>query len=421
MDENEQTLLVSGVNCSSETAAVEMEAVQKRFNKTTGIVAYHGYQSFKTGEITPETAHEIGVKLAKKMWGSEVQVLVATHLNTGTYHNHFVVNAVGLWDGKKLRCNKGTYYRFRALSDELCREYGLTVIEDPEGYTARNLYFAEKRSEPTKYNLMREALNEALEFSTSPSVLRDALYRMGYVLEMDPRHQYATIRLRSGKKATRTFRLGEGYEKENLLRILRENEYTNAAKCYEKQREFFQPQQFIQPFQPKTYRLKGKLPGTKITGLRALYFHYCYRLGYFPKEKQHKPLSPELREAWRRIDRITAQTALLGKESLNTEDDVKAFISKTDVEIETLIYARNKLRNKLRNCKEEPLISGYKAQRDQYTAALTQMRKDLKTAKSILADVPKMKADLHIENEMLQERQGRNKPKNRQRRKDYER
>ncbi len=66
-----------------------MWAVQNRFDKCTGNVAYHAHQSFKTGEVSPELAHEIGVKLAEKMW-SEYQVVVATHFNTGTYHNHFV-------------------------------------------------------------------------------------------------------------------------------------------------------------------------------------------------------------------------------------------------------------------------------------------------------------------------------------------
>lgn len=422
IDENEQTLLVTGVNCTAETAAKKMEAVQKRWGKTTGIVAYHAYQSFKTGEVTPEQAHEIGVKLAKEMWGSEYQVLVATHLNTGTYHNHFVVNSVGLWDGKKLRCNKGTYFKFRQLSDELCREYGLTVIEQPSGYTARNLYFAEKRGEPTKYNLMRQALNEALEFSTTPSVLRDALYRMGYVLEMNPHHRYATIRRRNEKKATRTFRLGEDYGMENLLRRLKENEYTKSAECYKKQHEFFHPKQFMQTFQQQTYRLRGKLTQKKITGLRALYFYYCYRLGICPKNKpKRQPLSPEMREALRKLTQLTSQIHLLSKESLNTDEDVRNFISKTGTDMETVSYARNKVRNKLRNCTDPDRIAFLKSERDRYTAVLTQMRKEVKTAKAILADTPKMKADLRVEHELLREQQGLNKQRNKNRRKDYER
>ena len=82
---------VSGVNCSPSTARDEMIAVKKRFGKEEGTVAYHGYQSFAPGEATPELAHEIGLALAKKLWGEKYQVLVATHLDRENHlHNHFV-------------------------------------------------------------------------------------------------------------------------------------------------------------------------------------------------------------------------------------------------------------------------------------------------------------------------------------------
>ena len=88
-DKNEKAMYVTGVNCNAKTAYEEMKTVQNRFDKTKGNVAYHAYQSFKTGEVTAGLAHKIGVELAEKMW-SEYQVVVATHFNTGTYHNHFV-------------------------------------------------------------------------------------------------------------------------------------------------------------------------------------------------------------------------------------------------------------------------------------------------------------------------------------------
>ena len=66
IDKSEKTMYVTGVNCNSKTAYEEMSAIQKRFDKTTGNIAYHAYQSFKTGEVTPKLAHAIGVKLAKE-------------------------------------------------------------------------------------------------------------------------------------------------------------------------------------------------------------------------------------------------------------------------------------------------------------------------------------------------------------------
>ena len=168
----ERAMFVTGVNCNRDTAFQEMQAVKERFGKTGGNVAYHAYQSFKPGEVTPELCHQLGVELAKRMWGDEYQVLVATHFNTGTYHNHFVVNSVGLWDGRKFNCGKRAYYQFRQLSDDLCREYQLSTIKNPKGKTPRSIYFAEKRGEPTKYNLMREALDAALKVSVDGNDLR---------------------------------------------------------------------------------------------------------------------------------------------------------------------------------------------------------------------------------------------------------
>ena len=198
----EKTMYVTGVNCGADTAFQEMISVQERFDKTTGNVAYHAYQSFKTGEVTPELCHRLGVELAQKMWGDRYQVLVATHFNTGTYHNHFVLNSVGIWDGKKFDCNEGAYWKFRSLSDELCKENGLTVIKNPKGKTPRTIYFAEKNGEPTKYNLMREAINKALSMSTNEKTFCFVMRRLGYVVDLNPYHKYATIRSINGKKAT---------------------------------------------------------------------------------------------------------------------------------------------------------------------------------------------------------------------------
>lgn len=77
---------ISGINCLPSTARDEMLAVKKRFGKEDGVIAYHGYQSFAPGEATPELAHEIGVKLAQRLWDERYQVLVATHLDKIVCH-----------------------------------------------------------------------------------------------------------------------------------------------------------------------------------------------------------------------------------------------------------------------------------------------------------------------------------------------
>ena len=106
-----------------------------------------------------------------------------------------------MWNGKKFNCNEGAYWKLRSISDELCKENGLTVIKNPKGKTPRKLYFAEKNGEPTRYNLMREAIDKALTMSTNPKAfyLCDETARICNRL-LNPYNKYATIRSVNSKK-----------------------------------------------------------------------------------------------------------------------------------------------------------------------------------------------------------------------------
>ena len=86
----ENQYYVSSLNCSVESAYEEMHITKQQYNKTGGILGFHAFQSFAEGEVTPEQAHAIGVRLAQEMWGDRFEVIVSTHLNTKHIHNHFV-------------------------------------------------------------------------------------------------------------------------------------------------------------------------------------------------------------------------------------------------------------------------------------------------------------------------------------------
>lgn len=89
-NKTDQELFVSGINCSKHNAYAQMVAVKKKFGERGTVVAYHGYQSFKENEVTPEECHEIGIETARKMWGDKYQVIVTTHLDKQHHlHNHF--------------------------------------------------------------------------------------------------------------------------------------------------------------------------------------------------------------------------------------------------------------------------------------------------------------------------------------------
>ncbi|MCH5320186.1 MAG: relaxase/mobilization nuclease domain-containing protein [Eubacterium sp.] len=408
---DEKACFVTGVNCNADTAYEEMHAVQKRFNKVGGNVAYHAYQSFKTGEVTPEQCHRIGVQLAKDMWGADYQVLVATHFNTGTYHNHFVINSVNMWTGKKFDCNKKAYYKFRDLSDKLCEKEQLTVIKNPSGKTPRSLYFAEKRGEPTKYNLMRIAIDYAISISLNQAQFRKALEKQGYIINLDPRLKYATIRSVNDTKNTRLYHLGEQYDREGIFNRMRENDVWIASEKYSVYIQSTKPK----TIQPKKYVFKSSFSKTKkITELKALYLYYCYRLGYLPKKNQRKPLSPEMKQAWRKIDKISNQVRLISKHNLNDIIDVENFISSNNKQIIIVKQQRDKIYNKLRRCKDTDKISSLKSDRDVCSDTLKRLRTDNRVAKSILNDIDEIKSNIESEINIQHQRFSPTKQKRRE-------
>lgn len=162
----EKVCYVSGINCTAPNdACEEFAAVYDLWGKPCkGRVCYHGYQSFREGEVTAEQAHEIGVKLAEQLWGDRFQVVVATHLNTGHYHNHIMLNAIAFADGYKFVNRKSDYQQMRKVSDDLCREYGLSVIEHP-GQSGKHYgeWKAEQEGRPTQRGDIRLDLDAAIE------------------------------------------------------------------------------------------------------------------------------------------------------------------------------------------------------------------------------------------------------------------
>lgn len=388
---NEKACYVTGVNCSADTALEEMLNVQRLFGKTSGNVAYHCYQSFRPGEVTPEQCHQLGIELARRMWRDRYQVLVATHLDRDHLHNHLVCCSVSFIDGKKFNDNKGAYARLRKLSDEICLENGLSVIEKPLGKTPRQLHFAEKNGEPTRYNLMREAIDNAASLSTNMPAFMSLMRQQGYIIAYNANRKYPTIRSIHSKKATRLFRLGPEYDLERIEQRVYENSLESVIrKRNELRSRNFHPAARHAPVRVHRHKLR------RISGIYAQYLHYLYLMGYRPK-KRHRPLSPEMREACRMCDKYSDCAKLMAKYHLRTEDDVKEFIDFSRQEIDVLSRERNGIRNRLRREKDPDRINGLKEQRDRLTDEISSVRKEKKTAVFTLERSDKVKDDIGIE------------------------
>ena len=388
---DEKSCYVSGVNCSAGTALEEMLEVQRHFGKTGGNVAYHCYQSFRPGEITPEECHRLGVELARRMWGADYQVLVATHLDKDHLHNHLVCNSVSLIDGKKFDCNKGAYGKLRKLSDELCHENGYSVIEKPRGKMPRQIYFAEKNGEPTRYNLMRAAIDESISLSTN---YREFIYLMrarGYEIEAKETRKYPTIKPIDSDKRTRIYQLGDNYELPRIQERIYENSLDDAILCRNKYETFHRPQRRSIGY-VNGYRRNAR----KIGGLKGLYIKYCYLMGYLPKPV-HRPLSPEMKEAMRWCDKYSASAKLLCKENINTVEELNAYMDKSRSEMNVLSRERNKIYNRLRREKNPETIAELKAERNSLTEQICKIRRDLKTADFTLERSEKVAEDIRRE------------------------
>lgn len=136
---------------SEETAAQEFMETKRLMHNEGGRSCYHGYQSFKADEVDASTAHSIGVALAQELWGDRFQVVIATHCNTGHYHNHFVINSVSDVDGKKFYNSPADYRRMREVSDRLCREAKISVIEYHEGIVSPEIARAAHMMRASRY------------------------------------------------------------------------------------------------------------------------------------------------------------------------------------------------------------------------------------------------------------------------------
>lgn len=368
---------VSGINCYPSTAREEMLAVKRRFGKEDGTVAYHGYQSFAPGEVTPELAHQIGIELAQQLWGDKYQVIVATHLDKDNHiHSHFVVNTVSFIDGIKYHRTEKDYYEMRKASDELCREYRLSVIENPQPGKSKQYgeWRAEQEQRPTWRGIVRTDVDESIRKAMTERQFFDNLRKKGYEIKTG---KDISVRPPSKPRFVRLARnFGEDYSIEGIRkRILEQN-----------RRILPEPEP-----KPKVYhaKLKGSFQTTKkITGFRALYLHYCYLLGCFPKGRKpnNKRIHFLLREDLIKLDAITKEVRLLAEHRIDTAQQLSSYKSELERRVEILTTARRKLYRQQRTVAvktDADRMSQVKAQISALSRELATIRKEVKLCDDI--------------------------------------
>ncbi len=370
---------VTGVNCTPMTARDEMMAVKKRYGKDGGIMAFHGYQSFAPGECTPQMAHEIGVRLAEKLWGSRFQVLVATHLDKAHHlHNHFVVNSVSFADGKRYHRSNQDYRDMRAVSDRLCREYRLSVIENPRPGKGKQYgeWRAEREGKPTYRSIVKADIDEAVENARTEKQFFHYLKEKGYSIKTGKDITVCPQGRERGLKLARNF--GEEYTIEAIRgRILEQETQRKKQILREPQKKRI------------TIRVRGHIqPGRKIGGLRGLYLHYCFLLGILPKNRP--PISTKqmhilLREDLRKLDTVSKETRLLCHYHIDTAEQLFSLKENLEGQMAQLADVRRHLRYKSRSIKDTEKLAEAKAEISGLTEKIRELRKEVVLCDGIAA------------------------------------
>ena len=385
-----QKSLVYGIRCHKDTAVQDMMAVKRKFKKTDGVIAYHGYQSFAEGEVTPDTAHEIGKALAKELWGNRYQVLITTHLDKDSHiHNHFVINTVSYVDGKKYHRTKQDYYRMREVSDRLCKEYGLSVIEQPK---TKGKSYAEWKAEfegrPTVRGTIREAIDIAVSGSGSRLEFLDAMDQMGFII--DQSGKYPKIKHIGGERFVRFNSLGPGYSPEEIFERIRNNEYPEFPEVPPQE----SPQQI---FDGQTERVAAM-------NYTAVYHCFVTALKITTERPNtNKKMCFLVREDQGKMRSYSDQLLMLTEHKIETKEQLLAFREKATAQIPEVIKLRQDMRNALKRAiraGDETMISKTKYNIDIYSRQLKKLRREINACDGVLERMDSVREKLtRIEDE----------------------
>ncbi len=370
---------VSCINCRSEEAAADQfMAVKEMWHRTDGRQCFHGYQSFAAGEVDAETAHKIGVELAKRLWGDRFQVVVATHCNTGHYHNHFVLNSVSITDGFHFVNSPADYKAMRDMSDELCREYGLSVIENPSGHGKQyREYLMEQQGKKPNRAWIREDIDRAIAASVTEDEFYDEMEAMGYEFKFFREDgvtplKYPGLKPPGAQGYYRFHKLGKGYED---MDEIRKRILQNLRRTL--------PFPEAEEDEVREYRRNNEPPQyePKKSSIYRLYLRYCYELHIIekhPASVQRVPLS--MREDICKLDRLDAETRLMGKFRLSTYEDVIAHKRELLGKAAELKSRWKDLRNDVKRFKRGNELTAAEAAKGQISDITKQLRELRKEA-----------------------------------------
>lgn len=327
----EKTHYVSCLNCSETDPYKDVKFTKERYFKTDGILAFHAYQSFKEGEITADIAHEIGVKFAEEIFG-DYEVVVATHQNTNHIHNHFIINSVSFKTGKKYNNNRTNLAKFRQISDSLCEEYGLSVLDEDIGYKNTYKY---KVINDDYYKTLKDDLDSVISYSITLKQVMDRLKLLGY--KSYYRNGVITI-------------YRDGYDKVRIEKAFG-NEYSKDSI----NKQLYSSRQIVFKPIPQKYIFQEYLSKTNNhhKGIYGLFLYYCYLLKVFPQNHSKQYLPYSIRQEIKKLDSFSEQIRFMVSNKIETNEDLEEFAKNNYEELGILKNKRENLWKQYHRAKSE--------------------------------------------------------------------
>lgn len=382
----EKQFYVSGVNCDPQNALIQMTSTKKSAHKEKGVLAYHCYQSFKPGEVSAETAHQIGVELSKQMWGDDFEVVVSTHLDKKHYHNHFVVNSVS-WTTKKRFLNRHRdYAKFRSLSDKLCKQYSLSIIKNP----GKGKHYAEWNAEhqriPTRRSLIIDDVDRAVKQAMTFTQFIKNLKSMDY--EVKTNVKYIAVKPPGADGFFRLYKLTKDgrYSEESIKERILNNRFIDVDSRNSRVNKF---------------KYHGNFKQTKkLTGIKALYFHYMYKMGIIPKvAPSSKRVHFLLKEDLRYMDKISKEATMLVKNKINTLEQLEEKENELKERLDKLVKDRRCFYNKVNRCRKPETKELLKKDIEILSNEIKEIRKEVRLYEDVKKRSTVMKNNLTKINE----------------------
>ena len=240
-DKTEQGELISSYECSPLTVDEEFMLSKRQYELVTGrrqksdVIAYQIRQSFKPGEITAEEANKVGYELAMRFTKGKYAFIVATHTDREHIHNHIIYNSTALDSSRKFRDFLLSGLAVQRLSDLICLEHQLSVIEiKPYRERQKRTLYPPKESN-------RDRLCSVIDniLAEKPKDYEDFLQKLeqqGYEVK---RGKYTSVKGARQKRFIRFRTLGAGYSEEELKAVLAgEAEHRPRQKCPAPEQKF---------------------------------------------------------------------------------------------------------------------------------------------------------------------------------------